>query len=201
MLIRVLPRLILGFEIAGDTPNISLTQAQANHDAYKTHVVNAKTPNCISNCSITWDDYAKSNTNGVQITTARSVPSNPNSPLLIPHHINIRNNKIYDMPEARIASLSTDYLTVENKMIYGTSKRTFFATSGISLLKLTNWDSNIDTSFYKKYVRNNTVYDNRSEIGWADKEIEKGHSTPSCPMETGSLSTPMNNTTSRPITV
>ncbi|MGG1519599.1 right-handed parallel beta-helix repeat-containing protein [Paenibacillus oryzisoli] len=165
---------IEGFEIAGDTPNITLAQAQASHDAYKTQAINAKNPNFTSNCTITWNDYAKTNTNGIQITTAPSVPSNPNSPPLIPQHINIRNNKIHDMPGAGIAGLSGDYLTIENNLVYGTSKRTFFATSGISLLKLTNWDTNTDTSFYKNYVRNNTVYDNRSEVGWADKEIEKG---------------------------
>jgi hypothetical protein len=161
---------IEGLELYGDVANISYNLANGKREGYKVQKKNSLNPNCTSNCDILWDDYGVTNTSGI---TSKLGTNNA-----IPHHIELRNNIIHHMPGGGIAMLTGEYYTIENNEVYNTSSRSFFATSGISLLKLTNWNSNTDITSYKNIVRNNTVYGNRSEIGWADKEVEMGYTTP-----------------------
>jgi hypothetical protein len=172
---------IEGLELAGDVANITLTEAQNLKNQYKVQARKqdyTKDPTCApTNTCITWNNYAYINTSAVDIKRASSTAA-------VPHHIVIRGNVVHDLPGAGIAATSGDYMTIEKNKVYNTSRRGFFATSGISLFHLTNSDTNTDTVGYKNYVRNNITYSNKSEIGWADQELklENNATSPSKPI-------------------
>jgi hypothetical protein len=172
---------IEGLELVGDVANITKTEAQNLKNQYKDQARKqdyTKDPSCApTNSCITWGNYAYINTSGIDIKRASGTSA-------VPHHIVIRNNVIHDLPGAGVGAVSGDYMTVENNKVYNTSSRGFFASSAISLFHLTNSDSSTDTVSYKNFVRNNTVYNAKSEIGWADQELklENAATNPSKPI-------------------
>ncbi|MES3020290.1 MAG: discoidin domain-containing protein [Pseudomonadota bacterium] len=146
-----------GVEVVGDVANMTQAEGHAAKLNYKHQKLAGTTPTDYTN-------IRKFNTHGINIKSDWTGA--------IPHHINIRNNKVHDMPGSAIASATGDYLTVENNVVYNNSWRTMYATSGLNFF-FKNSDSNVDTTVYKNFIRNNTTYNNRTEVGWADKELEK----------------------------
>ena len=72
-----------------------------------------------------------------------------------PHHIQIRNNYVHDVPGGGISVIEGDYVTVEHNRTTNTSSYSPYGTSGISYLTPYNFDTN--TSTYRLMVMNNVV--------------------------------------------
>ncbi|QBE61932.1 choice-of-anchor Q domain-containing protein [Pseudoduganella lutea] len=71
------------------------------------------------------------------------------------HHIVIRNNVVRDTPGGGIAANFTDYVTIDNNRVSGTSAYSPYGTSGISFLTPYNYDAN--TASYKLVATGNVV--------------------------------------------
>ncbi|MEH2250493.1 MAG: right-handed parallel beta-helix repeat-containing protein [Nostoc sp.] len=79
------------------------------------------------------------------------------------HHIRIRNNKVHDCGGVGIAAIESDYVTVDNNVVFNNAWYSVYGCSGISMLS--NW--NYDTKRrYKMFVTNNKTYNNRMYIPW-----------------------------------
>jgi parallel beta-helix repeat protein len=73
------------------------------------------------------------------------------------HHITIKNCEVYDCGGAGISFIQSDYITIENNIVYNNSWYTLWASSGISLWQ--NWNSDNATGL-KNIIRNNICYGN-----------------------------------------
>ncbi len=77
------------------------------------------------------------------------------------HHLVVRNCEVYDCGGAGISFIQSDYLLVENNIVYNCSWYTVWATSGISLYQ--NWNSDNETGV-KNIIRNNICYGTRQFV-------------------------------------
>ena len=77
------------------------------------------------------------------------------------HHFRIKNCTVYDCGGAGITFIQSDYITVENNIVYNCSWYTLWSTSGISLWQ--NWNSDSETGV-KNIIRNNICYGNRQYV-------------------------------------
>lgn len=124
---------INGLEVIGNNANITLDYAMSQ----KTNKVNPLTNgNCIN---------IDGRTNG------RS------------HHIRIVNNKVHDCGGAGISAIQSDYVTVDNNVVFNNAWYSVYGNSGISMLN--NWNSD-NNQGYKMFVTNNKSYNNRMYIPW-----------------------------------
>lgn len=73
------------------------------------------------------------------------------------HHIKILNCEVYDCGGAGISFIQSDYVTVENNIVYNNSWYTLWASSGISLWQFWNSDNNTGV---KNTIRNNICFGN-----------------------------------------
>ncbi len=127
--------LIEGLTIVG--PAYSITQAQADADAAL--------------------PSASARFNGGGITIDGRYSTN------VPHHWTIRNCRIEACPGGAIATLQTDYLTVENNLIVGNAWWSRSANSGISLYQPRHFDT---VSGYHNRIVGNKVWNNKSLVKW-----------------------------------
>lgn len=138
-----------GFEIIGNNDNVILSQA-------------LKQPNSCKKTSGTYDP--KFNGNGIVID------GRENS---YPHHIIISNNTIHGCGGGGISAIHTDYITVEDNVVYDTSWYSVFGTSGISFYQFWNLD---DKKGYHNIIRRNKCYNNKSMVPWFKScKIEDGN--------------------------
>ncbi len=79
------------------------------------------------------------------------------------HHIRILNNKVHDCGGAGIAATQSDYVRVDNNVVFNNAWYSVYGNSGISMLNNWNYDSNRG---YKMFVTNNKSYNNRMYIPW-----------------------------------
>ena len=77
------------------------------------------------------------------------------------HHFRVKNCTVYDCGGAGITFIQSDYITIENNIIYNCSWYTVWASSGISLWQ--NWNSDNETGV-KNFIRNNVCYGNRQYV-------------------------------------
>lgn len=77
------------------------------------------------------------------------------------HHFKIKNCTVFDCGGAGITFIQSDYITVENNIVYNCSWYTLWSTSGISLWQ--NWNSDSETGV-KNIIRNNICYGNRQYV-------------------------------------
>jgi parallel beta-helix repeat protein len=77
------------------------------------------------------------------------------------HHFRVRNCTVFDCGGPGISFIQSDYITVENNIVYNNSWYTVWASSGISLYQ--NWNSDSETGV-KNILRNNICYDNRQYV-------------------------------------
>ena len=96
-----------------------------------------------------------------------------------PHHLIIRNNTVFNFPGSGIFSNDSDYIRIENNLVYNTSYYSPYATSGISFYTSTQID---DNPGFKMFVRRNTVYGvenkvpfRRRPLGAADHRRQRDH--------------------------
>lgn len=77
------------------------------------------------------------------------------------HHLKVKNCTVYDCGGAGISFIQSDYISIENNIVYNCSWYTLWSTSGISLWQ--NWNSDNETGL-KNIIRNNICYSNRQYV-------------------------------------
>ncbi len=159
-----------GFQVEGESNNISLNFAKQYQFTYKDangtvleRVPLGSTDAVIETLvlpiliNITRPTYF--NTSGISVNSS--------------HHIDIRNNTVYDMPGEGIRSFTSDYLNIINNEVYGCAKRSATGVHGLSVYTL---NSNVDgnnstTNDFRVFITNNIVHDNYNELySWSAKK-------------------------------
>lgn len=130
-----------GIELEGNVQNLNLADAGASEAEAEAGGAN-------------WNKYAVYNNGGITLGGNNS-PGN--------HHIVIRNCKIHDFPGGGVQGIKSDYVTVENNLIYNVNWYTMYASSGVSLWH--TYNSDMETG-YKNFVRGNTVYNSKTLVKW-----------------------------------
>ncbi len=126
-----------GLTVKGNNPNITLQQA-------------LNQPKSCANPSGSYD--GRFNGNGISVDGRNGTRF---------HHFKVKNCTVYDCGGAGITFIQSDYITIENNIIYNNSWYTVWASSGISLWQ--NWNSNNETGV-KNIIRNNICYGNRQYV-------------------------------------
>jgi hypothetical protein len=91
-----------------------------------------------------------------------------------PHHLRFADNIVEYCSGGGIGTGDCDWVTVENNIVRNNSWWVIYATSGISLLGTSNFDS--ADNVYKMLVRNNVVSGNRCYVPWGKvKKISDGN--------------------------
>ena len=81
-----------------------------------------------------------------------------------PHHIRFVNNDISECGGGGISCIQSDYVTVENNLVYNNCWYTVFGASGISFYQSWNFDNNFTD--YKMIIKNNKLYGNMLMVPW-----------------------------------
>ncbi|MBN3963103.1 MAG: right-handed parallel beta-helix repeat-containing protein [Nostoc sp. NMS8] len=79
------------------------------------------------------------------------------------HHIRIVNNKVHGCGGAGISAIQSDYVTIDNNVVFDNAWYSVYGCSGISMLSNWNFDNK---QGYKMFVTNNRTYNNRMYIPW-----------------------------------
>lgn len=79
-----------------------------------------------------------------------------------PHHIRIVNNTICECCGSGISSVQSDYLTIENNLLYDNCRYNVFGNSAISLYQ--NWNLDSNTAGYRMIIRDNVLYNNMNLV-------------------------------------
>jgi hypothetical protein len=79
------------------------------------------------------------------------------------HHITVKNCTIYECGGSGIQTVQSDYVIIENNIIYNNAWYSVFAPSGISIYQSWNFDSQTGI---KNIIRNNICYGNRMFVPW-----------------------------------
>ncbi|MBA3704483.1 MAG: T9SS type A sorting domain-containing protein [Bacteroidetes bacterium] len=147
-ILRILANYIVvdGIDFFGNNANITLSQGETNYNEVIAGGSN-------------WSKYVQTNTNGICI-------GNDNT--LVPHHVMIKNCKVHDFSGAGIASNNTDFITIENNIVYNNAWYGMYASSGISIFHSQN--SSNSYSGFANTVRNNIVYNNKALVKWTAKK-------------------------------
>ncbi len=80
-----------------------------------------------------------------------------------PHHLRFDHNTVHDCGGTGISAIQSDYLTIEDNLIYNNSWYTIYATSGISLWQLWNVDGTTTTH---NIIQRNRCMGNRLYVPW-----------------------------------
>ena len=126
-----------GLTVKGNNSNIALEQA-------------LNQPKSCANSSGSYD--ARYNGNGISVDGRNGARF---------HHFRVKNCTVSDCGGAGITFIQSDYITIENNIIYNCSWYTVWASSGISLWQ--NWNSDDETGV-KNIIRNNICYSNRQYV-------------------------------------
>ena len=113
-------------------------------------------------------DYAKSQANNLDnpLTAGNGIFANPTGNTFS-HHINILNNRVYNCGTQGISFAHSDYITIQNNILYKNGWYGPGAGSGISLYQSRNFDKNTG---YKMYVMNNISDGNSNYIPFHSTE-------------------------------
>uniref|UniRef100_UPI0006964991 GEVED domain-containing protein n=1 Tax=Hymenobacter terrenus TaxID=1629124 RepID=UPI0006964991 len=85
-----------------------------------------------------------------------------------PHHLRFIDNEVFECGTAGISAINSDYVTIENNLVYNNSWYTVFGSSGISVLTSRNYNSTSsnDAGSYHITVRNNRSFGNKLLVKW-----------------------------------
>ncbi|MCU0431729.1 MAG: T9SS type A sorting domain-containing protein [Cytophagaceae bacterium] len=85
----------------------------------------------------------------------------------IPHHITIRNCRVYDCTSSGIAMQRADFFTIEGNTVYDNCHYTINGTSGINVYEPIPYSSNASlySTGYQNYVSKNKAYRNKLIAG------------------------------------
>ncbi|MGL4611827.1 MAG: NosD domain-containing protein [Trueperaceae bacterium] len=101
------------------------------------------------------------NTSGIMTFGNEGLKRDQITEFNFPHHIIIRKNTVFNFSSGGIGSNSSDYIRVENNVVYSTSNYSAYAGSGISFYSNWNLDNSTDT---KMYIRKNVVYNVENKV-------------------------------------
>ncbi|CCH53424.1 parallel beta-helix repeat-containing protein [Fibrisoma limi BUZ 3] len=135
---------IQGFEIIGNSSNITLAQAQAQ-------------PGACEGSSPSATPIPRFNGNGISVN-GRSGGMNR------PHHIVIADNNVHDCAGAGISAIESDYITIERNSTSYNSWYTVYGTSGISVFNSWNYDNS--TTAPRIIIRRNRSFGNMLKVAW-----------------------------------
>ncbi|WP_157816078.1 choice-of-anchor Q domain-containing protein [Spirosoma pollinicola] len=125
---------IIGFEIEGNSKNVTISEA----------LTQPGTCNNLSNPSID----PRFNGNGIGVKTNNNQYS---------HHLVFSGNIVHECGGGGIGINQSDYITIEDNVVYNNCWYSIYGTSGISLYQ--SW--NLDTfSGYKNIIRRNKCFNN-----------------------------------------
>ena len=109
------------------------------------------------------EDASKPSASGLYNTNGITIEGRQNAPDSKPHHITVRNCVISKCAGGGIAGLETDYLTVEDCVVFDNCWYMKYAGSGITTLN--NWQFD-DEPGYHIIIRRNLVWNNRTLVPW-----------------------------------
>jgi parallel beta-helix repeat protein len=136
-----------GFTVEGNLPNLSFEEA----DALAKSTDKETTLN------------SKFNSNGIASFPRADGPSDL-------HHLIIRNNTVFNHPAAGIFSNGSDYIRIENNVVYNNCYYSPYANSGVSFYQSREIDASTDA---KMFVRNNVIYKNENKVPfWFSNEAD-----------------------------
>jgi hypothetical protein len=98
-----------GFELEGKNANITYA---TTFESYTNYLINVKD----------WARIANFNTNALTI-------GGPATESKFPHHFIIRNCKVHDFPGGGINAIQSDYVTIENNLVYNNAWYMMYAGS------------------------------------------------------------------------
>jgi hypothetical protein len=101
------------------------------------------------------NDIPRLNNNCISVTRRYDDPE------LRSHHVTIRNSVARNCAGSGIGAQQADYVTIENNIVYGNSKWSSYATSGVSFYQSRDID---DSTATKMVIRNNVVYGNENRV-------------------------------------
>ena len=127
---------IFGIDIEGASASITLDEAEADPAPKKNGRLNG---------------------NGISIDGRQ--PDHDEKPL--PHHITLRDLRVWACPGGGIAATHCDYITVENCTVSGCAWYSTFACSGISVWQAWNYDKEPG---YHIRIRGNRCFENRQYL-------------------------------------
>jgi len=116
-----------GFTVVGDAANYTLAQALAGYSAGNPDL----------------------DGNGIVVTTPGGG--------VVPNHITIENNTVYNEPGGGIGTQNADYVQILNNLVYDNAHWSAFGTSGISINISANSDTNAGVH---DIISGNTVFGN-----------------------------------------
>lgn len=134
---------IEGFRVQGNNRNVNTTQALAQPGACEGPDPNG-TPE------------ARFNGNGISVDGRYGGQTHP-------HHIEIRNNTVFECGGLGIGAIEADYVTIEKNNCFNNSWYTVYGTSGISLFHPWNFDNG---GGYRNKIRGNKCYGNILFVQW-----------------------------------
>ncbi len=84
----------------------------------------------------------------------------------VPHHITVKNCKVFDCTSSGIAAQRCDFVTIEGNEVYDNCWYTKDGTSGINMYEAVQYsaDSSLYSSGYQVIINNNRVYGNKLTI-------------------------------------
>ena len=87
-----------------------------------------------------------------------------------PHHLRFLNNTVYECGAGGISAIQSDYVTIENNLIYNNCWTSLYGGSGISLLSSWNYDT---AAGYHMIIRGNRCFGNRLYVEWYSSNAGK----------------------------
>jgi hypothetical protein len=148
---------ISGFRVQGAAAGLSRAAAQAQNQS------------CDDNGRVRPGDYEPIYNGGGIYADGRRAASGQARP----HHLRFVNNEVFECGGGGVGAIQSDYVTIENNLIYNNCWTTIFGTSGISLYQSWNYDT---APGYHMVVRNNRCFGNRLYVKWAQLcEITDGN--------------------------
>jgi len=91
----------------------------------------------------------------------------------LPHHWRIMNNVVSECGGGGISACGADYLDIENNRVFDNSWYTRWATSGISVCVMRDFDH---SPGYSTIIRGNLVYNNFTQVPWnATHQLSDGN--------------------------
>ncbi|MBC7913596.1 MAG: right-handed parallel beta-helix repeat-containing protein [Pyrinomonadaceae bacterium] len=149
-----------GIEVKGNNNN---TPGGAFLDAAKASQLHYR-----SGATKDWARYSEYCTNGISVGGQANVTKNP-------HHVEIRNCKVHDLPGGGIGLERADYVTMESNTVYNTCWFGMYGNSGISVFSPTDYDS---STGYRMRVSKNKCYNNYTQVpyvGSSTSELSDGN--------------------------
>jgi hypothetical protein len=89
-----------------------------------------------------------------------------------PHHLRFLNNEVFECGGQGIGSADSDYVTIENNLIYNNCWYTRYGASGVSVLGCVAFDT---APGYHNIIRGNRIFGNRLYVPWLSGTTCEGY--------------------------